>query len=60
VLVFHDLLGLTKRAPAKFVRQYAQLGTSITEAVGQYAFDVRNGLFPDVSEAYENPDELVE
>jgi len=60
VLVFHDLLGLTSRAPAKFVRQYAQLGTAITEAVGQYAFDVRNGLFPDVSEAYDNPDELLE
>jgi ketopantoate hydroxymethyltransferase len=36
------------------------LGEAITEAVGRYAFDVRNGLFPDASEAYENPDELLE
>ena len=27
VLVFHDLLGLTNRPPAKFVRQYAESGT---------------------------------
>ena len=27
VLVFHDLLGLTKGKPAKFVRQYANLGS---------------------------------
>ncbi|MFZ1063736.1 MAG: 3-methyl-2-oxobutanoate hydroxymethyltransferase [Acidimicrobiales bacterium] len=60
VLVFHDLLGMTSRAPAKFVRQYAQLGTAITEAVAQYAFDVRNGLFPDASEAYDSPEELLE
>ena len=60
VLVFHDLLGLTKRSPAKFVRQYAQLGDAITEAVSQYAFDVRNGLFPSPAEAYENPEDLLE
>jgi 3-methyl-2-oxobutanoate hydroxymethyltransferase len=60
VLVFHDLLGLTKRTPAKFVRQYAHLGDAITEAVGQYAFDVRNGLFPGPSEVYENPEDLAD
>jgi 3-methyl-2-oxobutanoate hydroxymethyltransferase len=59
VLVFHDLLGMTKGTPAKFVRRYAELGAAITDAIGQYAFDVRNGLFPSPSEAYENPDELV-
>lgn len=60
VLVFHDLLGMTKRSPAKFVRRYADLGALITEAVGRYAFDVRHGLFPDLSESYDNPDELSE
>ena len=52
VLVFHDLLGLTNRRPAKFVRQYADLGTVITDAIGRYAADVRNGAFPDESESY--------
>ncbi len=59
VLVFHDLLGLTNRKPAKFVRQYADIGKAITDAVSQYAADVRNGSFPSESEVYANPDELL-
>jgi 3-methyl-2-oxobutanoate hydroxymethyltransferase len=59
VLVFHDLLGLTKREPAKFVRQYAQLGAEITEAIGRFAQDVRSGAFPSADETYANPDDLL-
>jgi 3-methyl-2-oxobutanoate hydroxymethyltransferase len=59
VLVLHDILGLTNHEPAKFVRQYAQLGTAITEAVGHFAADVRSGAFPDESEAYANPGDLL-
>lgn len=59
VLVFHDLLGLTKKAPAKFVRQYADLGSAITDAIARYADDVRNGSFPSESEGYANPEGLV-
>jgi 3-methyl-2-oxobutanoate hydroxymethyltransferase len=59
VLVFHDLLGLTKTQPAKFVRQYADLGTAITRAVAQYAEDVRSGAFPSESESYANPEDLL-
>ena len=59
VLVFHDLLGLTGRKPAKFVRQYAELGTAITDAIGRYAADVRSGAFPNESEAYANPEDLL-
>ena len=60
VLVFHDLLGLTNRTPAKFVRQYADLGTVITNAIGQFAADVRSGNFPNADEAYPNPDGLFD
>jgi 3-methyl-2-oxobutanoate hydroxymethyltransferase len=60
VLVIHDLLGLTKRASAKFVRRYADLGAVITDAVTRYAQDVRSGSFPDASESYENPVELLD
>ncbi len=60
VLVFHDLLGLSGRAPAKFVRQYADLGTAITEAVGRYAADVRAGAFPSGAEVYATPPELLD
>jgi len=37
------LLGLTNRQPAKFVRQYANLGPVITEAIRHFAEDVRSG-----------------
>ena len=60
VLVFHDLLGLNKNKPAKFVRQYADLGGLITEAVSKYAQDVRNASFPSAEETYANPAELTD
>ncbi len=60
VLVFHDLLGMTKRNPAKFVRQYADLGSLITNAIGEYARDVRDGSFPGPDEAYDNPEGLFD
>jgi 3-methyl-2-oxobutanoate hydroxymethyltransferase len=59
VLVFHDLLGLTKTSPARFVRQYANLGEEITRAITQYADDVRSGAFPSESETYANPEDLL-
>jgi len=59
VLVFHDLLGLSRGTPAKFVRQYANLGPIITEALRHFASDVRNGEFPGPHEVYANPDDLL-
>ncbi len=59
VLVFHDILGLTNHPAAKFVRQYAQLGNEITEAIGRFAADVRSGAFPNDTEAYANPEDLI-
>ena len=59
VLVFHDLLGLNARPAAKFVRQYADLGTAITDAVSQFAHDVRAGTFPTIDEQYPTPPELL-
>lgn len=60
VLVFHDLLGMTSRTPAKFVRRYADVGAVMTEAIGHYAKDVRDGSFPNESEAYANPEGLLD
>jgi 3-methyl-2-oxobutanoate hydroxymethyltransferase len=45
VLVLHDLLGLSP-AKKRFVKVYAQLDRTITDAIRQYAADVRTGLFP--------------
>ena len=52
VLVTHDLLGLTKDFNPRFVRHYADLATTITDAVGRYVGDVRAGDFPSADESY--------
>lgn len=59
VLVWHDLLGLGSRTPPKFVRQYANLNEIITNALSQYAADVRSGAFPAETETYPTPPELA-
>ncbi|GAB1427836.1 3-methyl-2-oxobutanoate hydroxymethyltransferase [Aminivibrio sp.] len=47
VLVFHDMLGLFDKFLPKFVKQYAQIGTEIVEALTEYREDVRRGSFPE-------------
>ena len=51
VLVFHDMIGLNARTP-KFVKQYAQLRTEISRAVGEFIADVQSGAFPDEAHSY--------
>ncbi len=58
VLVFHDLLGLGARPPARFVRAYADLNATIAEALGRFCADVRSGAFPSAEETYPNPEGL--
>jgi 3-methyl-2-oxobutanoate hydroxymethyltransferase len=58
VLVLHDLLGLTKRTPPKFVRRYAEIGELVVDAVGRYCADVRSGAFPADAETYHGSDDL--
>ena len=60
VLVFHDLLGLGKGKPPKFVRQYADVGRIATEAIAAFAHDVRTGNFPGEAETYHGPAGLGE
>lgn len=46
VLVINDLLGITSGYVPKFVKAYADLKTSINDAVTQFRNDVRAGTFP--------------
>lgn len=50
VLVSYDMLGLFQGVVPSFVRQYANLGEAILEAVGRWAGDVREGAFPGARE----------
>ena len=53
VLVSHDALGLSTDFNPRFVRRYAQLEETITEAIGDYVSDVRARAFPSDAESYD-------
>ena len=46
ILVTHDLLGISTGRVPRHVKQYADLRTSIVDAVTRYCDDVRSGQFP--------------
>lgn len=52
VLVFHDLLGWSEGRKPRFVRVYADLAHQASQAIAQWAFDVRSGGFPSPEETY--------
>jgi 3-methyl-2-oxobutanoate hydroxymethyltransferase len=60
VLVLHDMLGLSFGKLARFVRPYANLHQTITDAVTRYADDVRNGTYPSADESYALPAEAAD
>jgi 3-methyl-2-oxobutanoate hydroxymethyltransferase len=60
VLVFHDVLGLTKDHRPKFVRTYADGFQLLQEALSRWAADVRNGTFPAPQESYRLPEDVGE
>ncbi len=55
ILVIHDMLGLNFGTPAKFVRQYADVGSVMRGAVEQYRDDVLAGGYPNDEESYHLP-----
>lgn len=52
VLVTHDMLGLNKDFSPRFLRRYADLDKSMTDAVSNYISDVKKGDFPNENERY--------
>jgi 3-methyl-2-oxobutanoate hydroxymethyltransferase len=57
VLVWHDMLGYYEGHAPRFVKRYADLGEVITEALGRFAEDVREGTFPEEQHTYAMPAE---
>src|SRR5262245_61525839 len=53
VLVVHDLLGMLPGPVPKFVRRYADLHGTASEAIKRWAADVRSGAFPADVETYD-------
>lgn len=59
VLVLHDLLGLSFGKLPRFVRQYANLHATMTDAISRFAEDVRTGAYPSDAESYGLPKEAA-
>jgi 3-methyl-2-oxobutanoate hydroxymethyltransferase len=53
VVVIHDLLGLYSTVSPKFAKKYANLHSTILEAVGRYKSEVKEGLFPGPEHSYD-------
>jgi 3-methyl-2-oxobutanoate hydroxymethyltransferase len=60
VLVAPDILGIDDRFSFKFVRRYAEIGKTMSEAFAAYAADVRSGAFPGPAESYVLKPEVIE
>ena len=52
VLVMQDMLGITKEFKPRFLRRYADLDVTITDAVSRYIEDVKSQDFPSKKEQY--------
>jgi 3-methyl-2-oxobutanoate hydroxymethyltransferase len=53
VLVIHDVLGLSFRTPARFVKRYADLRGEIERAATSFREEVEAGTFPGPEHSYE-------
>ena len=53
VMVWHDMAGLRMgKKPAKFVKQYADVGNMLADATRRYAEEVRTGGYPGPEHTY--------
>jgi 3-methyl-2-oxobutanoate hydroxymethyltransferase len=59
VLVLHDLVGMTFGRQPRFVRQYANIRSVMTEAIQNWTADVKNGSYPNEKESYGLTEEVL-
>ena len=52
ILVYQDMLGMFSDFVPKFVKQYANIGNVMKEAIGAYIKDVQDGGFPEEKHTY--------
>jgi 3-methyl-2-oxobutanoate hydroxymethyltransferase len=52
VIVWQDMAGLSAGPLPRFVKQYADLRSTLSDAVLQWADEVRSGAFPDAEHTY--------
>lgn len=58
ILVLHDILGLSGRAP-KFAGVWADIESEVVRGVKSYCEDVRNGVFPDDTHSFHMDESIL-
>ncbi|WMI82185.1 3-methyl-2-oxobutanoate hydroxymethyltransferase [Anaerotignum sp. MB30-C6] len=59
ILVYQDMLGMFDNFVPKFVKQYANLGNTMKEAIGMYIHEVDKGDFPEEKHTFKIDDEQL-
>jgi len=52
LIIVHDILGIFETFTPRFVKRYASLGDEMVRAIGEYAKEVREGVFPGPEHTY--------
>lgn len=60
ILVYQDMLGMFSDFVPKFVKQYANIGTAMREAIGSYVKEVQDGIFPQEEHTYKIDETIIE
>ncbi|MDC6473188.1 3-methyl-2-oxobutanoate hydroxymethyltransferase [Flavobacteriaceae bacterium] len=60
LVIFHDLMGLFWEFKSKFVKRYCEAGQIMTDALKNYASEVRDRKFPSQENFYEIKEEELE
>ncbi len=60
VLVIQDMLGMYSDFVPKFVKKFADVGTSMKEAVAEYKKEVQDMTFPEEKHTFKIKDEVLE
>jgi 3-methyl-2-oxobutanoate hydroxymethyltransferase len=57
ILLLHDLIGMFDAFTGKFSKQYLDMASTVTKALGEFVQDVENGTFPELQHYAEMPRE---
>lgn len=59
ILVYQDMLGMFNDFTPKFVKKYADLGATMTEAFKAYIEDVSKGIFPALEHGFKISEDVI-
>ena len=59
VLVYQDMLGLTRGATPKFVKRYAEIGEAMKQGINTYISETKSGEFPSQEYTYTVDEQVI-